>query len=219
MHIFLRAILSKSRILLVIGVAVLIIGALFVLTVYISFPQTTEWTVDYSFPGSDLDAQGEHYSVAGVYSTFYSSRDVVLIVDYTAPFNDHEWHADVCFMDSRLSNRTKEAQMQVIFTDDHNQVLDGHQLEPGGVGGLFATSYHGEIRIYLGSPLPLEELQEKECYGNWNVTFVLHHYPNLLDTSPYSIRGQFIRYFVLGVGLVAIVTGLVLTTLSLRKKT
>jgi len=200
------------------GAATLIIGALFVLTVYISFPQTTEWTVDYSFPRSNLDAQGEHYNVAGAYSTFYSARDVILIMDYNAPFNDHVLQGDLCLIDSRLSNRTKEAQIQVIFTDYHNQILDAHQLEPGRGSRLFVSSYHGEIRIYLGSPLPSEELEEKECYGNWNVTFRLHHYPNLLDTSP-DMRGKFIRYSVLGVGLIAIVTGLALTKLSLRKKT
>lgn len=210
--------MSKSRILLVIGVAVLVTGALFVLTVYISFPQTMEWTVDYSFPGSDLDAQGEHYNIAGVYSTFYFSRDVVLIVDYAAPFNDHECHGDLCLIDTRLSNRTREAQIQAIFADNNNQVLDVQQLEPGFSSQPFVFSYQGEMRIYLGSPLPPEELEEKECYGNWNVTFRLDHYPNLLDTGP-NVRGQFIRYFVLGVGLVAIVTGLALTRLSMRKKT
>ncbi len=210
--------MSKSLILLVIGIATLIVGALFVLTVYISFPQTTDWAVDYSFPGSDLDAQGKHYSVAGVYSTFYSSRDIVLTTDYTAPFYDHECHGDVCNIYSPLSNRTKEAQIQVIFTDENNQVLDTHQLEPGLGSGLFASSYHGELRIYLGSPLSSVELEEKGCYGNWSVTFTLHHYPNLIDASPYGIRGQFIRYSILGVGLIAIATGLVLTKLSQGRK-
>lgn len=205
-------------ILLVIGVGTLIVGALFVLTVYISFPQTTDLTVGYSFPGSDLDAQGKHYSVAGVYSTFYSSRDIVLTMDYTAPFFDHECHGDVCVIYDPLSNRTKEAQIQVIFTTGNNQVLDTHQLEPGLGSGLFASSYQGELRIYLGSPLSSVELEELGCYGNWSVTFTLHHYPNLIDTSPYSIRGQFTRYFVLGVGLAAIATGLALTKLSQRRK-
>jgi len=170
------------------------------------------------FSGSDLDANGEHYTVAGVYSTFYSSRDIIWTMDYAAPFYDREWHGDVGFINSALSNRTKEAQIQVIFTNKNNQVLDTHQLRPGPGAGLFASSYHGELRIYLGSPLSSEELQEKGCYGNWNVTFSQSHYPILLDTSP-SLRGQFIRYFVLGIELIAIVAGLALTKLSQRRKT
>lgn len=210
--------MSNSRILLVISVAVLIIGALFVFTVYVSFPQTTEWAVDYSFPGSDLDAQGEHYNVAGVYSMSYSDRDVILTMDYSAPFFDHERHGDVQFINDLLVNRTKEAQILLIFTTDNNQVLDTQQLDPEFRSPVFVYPHSGEIRIYLGSPLPLEQLEENECYGNWNVTFRMHHYPNLLDTGP-SVRGQFIRYFVLGAGLIAIVTGVALTKLSVRRKT
>jgi hypothetical protein len=178
-----------------------------------------EWTVDYSFPGSDLDIQGEHYSVAEAYSTFYSGRDVVLIMDYNAPYIDHTSCGGDCIsiLEPHL-NRTLEAEMQVIFVNDYNQVLEAKHLDAAHMPWPFVSSYHGEIRIYLGSPLPSEELEEKGCYGNWNVTFRLHHYPNLLDVSPY-MRGQLIRYSVLGLGLIAIVTGLALTKLSQRKKT
>lgn len=205
---------------LVLGVAILIIGALFVFTVYMSFPQTTEWTVDYSFPESDFEAQGKHYSVAEAYSMFYSSRDVVLIMDYSAPYCDHitSYGGDCISIFVPDYNRTLEAEMQVIFVNGYNQVLEVKHLDIDNMPWPFVSSYQGKIKIYLASPLPLEELAQKGCYGNWNVTFRQYHYPNLLEIYPHTHRGQFILYSVLSIGLIAIVTGVALTKLSMRKE-
>jgi hypothetical protein len=113
-----------------------------------------------------------------------------------------------------LFDRTREAKLSVIFTDESNHTLGVHYLvDVINHRVFFATPGPREIKIYLGSPLPLEVLQEKGCYGNWNVTFRSYHYPSLIGIINVP---RFGGYIVLILGSVAILTGIVVITISLR---
>lgn len=209
--------MKKSIIFLVLGIVILVVGIPFVTMGYMSVPQTREWIVNYSFPGDSLDTQHEHYNIGGVYSTVIDyHQDEIIAVDYGAPYNDHEIKGDVVIISSELFNRTKEAKLLVILTDRSNSTLGVYHLVDIIYWRVFfATPGPREIKIYLGSPLPLEVLQEKGCYGNWNVTFRSYHYPSLLDII--NVSPRFAPYLVLILGSIAILTGICMVTISLKR--
>lgn len=207
------------------GILVLLIGIPFATVGFLSIlsvPRTKEWTVTYAFPGGSLDSQSKHYNIGGVYSMSYSSRDIVYVIDYEAPFHDHTIDGDVVLVYSDLYNRTREAELLVIFTDEHDFISEMHNLNLQNVlfGRIvFASWGPPEIRIYLGSPLSLDELQEKGCYGNWSITFGLEHYPNLLDAPLFGFASRrFASYFTIIFGFIVILGGMSLIVISLRKK-
>jgi len=208
---------KKSIISLVLGILVLVIGIPFVTIGYMSVPQTREWIVNYSFPGDSLDTQHEHYNIGGVYSTVIDyHQDVIIAVDYGAPYKDHAIQGDLKQIFLDLFDRTREAKLSVIFTDESNHTLGVHYLvDVINHRVFFATPGPREIKIYLGSPLPLEVLQEKGCYGNWNVTFRSYHYPSLLDII--NVSPRFAPYLVLILRSIAILTGICVVTISLKR--
>ncbi len=203
--------MRRSTVFLALGIIILVIGALLITVRFMSIPQTRKWTVNYSFPRGSLATHEEHYSIGGAHSTFCSYRDEICVVDYDAPYDDHEIREDQVWINLDLYNRSKEAKLLVIFTDKYNYTLGVHSLvDPLPPSLAFVSPRHGEIKIYLGSPLSLEELQEKGCYGNWNLTFRLYHYPNLSDIPLHP-------HYALIFGFFLILAGISVITVSLRR--
>ncbi len=208
------------------GILILVIGIPFATVGFLSIlsvPHIKEWTANYSFPGGSLDTQDKHYNIGGVYSMSYSSRDIVRVMDYEAPFHDHTIDGDVVLVYPDLYNRTREAELLVIFADEDDLISGMHSLNLQNVlfGRIvFASWGPPEIKIYLGSPLSLDELQEKGCYGNWSITFRLEHYPNLLDAPLFGFARarRFASYFTIIFGFSVILGGMSLIAISLRKK-
>jgi hypothetical protein len=202
--------LRKNTSFLVLGILILVIGTSLATMEYMSIPQKREWTVNYSFPGNGLDTKdyegkSQHYNIGGVYSMAYSHRDELMVVDYGAPYYDHEVHNDLRLIDPDRVNRTMEAQLLLILTDIHNYTLEVASLDIYDLP-IYYLPYIGQIQIYLGSPLSLDEYY----YGNWNVTFRLYHNPNLRDIHLFP-------YDFLVFGFAMILAGISVITISLRR--
>jgi hypothetical protein len=191
--------LKKNIIFLVSGFLVLIIGVHVVVAGYLATPQDKEWTVNYSLPAGKLETGGKNYTIGGVYTMQYSRLDVIWVRKYDPIFLYRGSYDD-------------PEELYVIFTNVHNWTLETHRLFDMRGGYSFVSYYpSGELRIYLGSPLPYEELLDQGYYGDWDVTFVLRHYPSALDfTGIY--HNSFLVY-----GGIVILAGVVVTTFSLTK--
>ncbi len=211
--------MKNKIIFLVLGIVILVVGipfiTIFAIVAYLSVPQTREWTANYSFPRGSLATQHEYYNIGGVSSVECRYGEEILGIDYGAPYNDHEinWPAgDWRIYYADLYNRTKEAKLSVIFTDKYNDTLGiYHLVDTIRWRVFFVSPGPREIKIYLGSPLSLEELQEKGCYGKWNVTFKSYYYPNLRDL-PIRLKASYII-----LGSIAILAGICVVTVSLKR--
>jgi hypothetical protein len=143
--------LRKNKSFLVLGILILVVGTSVATMEYMSIPEIREWTANYSFPGTGLDikdyeGKSQHYNIGGVYSMTYSRRDELMVVDYCAPYNDHEVHNDLRLIDPDRVNRTMEAQFLLILTDVHNYTLEVASLDIYDLR-IFFLPYIGQIQI------------------------------------------------------------------------
>lgn len=192
--------MKKNSVFLVLGFLVLIVGIHVVVVGYLAISQDKEWMVNYSLPAGKLETGGKNYTIGGVYTMQYSRLDVIWVRIHSPLYlYSLEDHSPV--------------DLYVIFTNEYNSIVEVHRLKDmaDGSRSFIAHFPWKELRIYLGSPLAHEELVDQGYYGDWNVTFVLRHYPSALDfTGRY--HNSFLVY-----GAIVILTGIAVTTLSLIK--
>ena len=192
--------MKNNTVLLVSGFLVLIIGIHVVVVGYLVIPQDKEWTVNYSLPAGKLETGGKNYTIGGVYIMKYTSRDLIWVETFRP---DHLYRGSY----------DEPGDLYVIFTNEYNNTLEVYRLVSISRWASFmARFYWRELRIYLGSPLSHEELSDQGYYGDWNVTFVLRHYPSALD-----LVGLHYGYLFRDSGTIMILVGVVVTTFSLIK--
>lgn len=192
--------MKKNSVFLVSGFLVLIVGIHIVVVGYLAIPQDKEWTVNYSLPAGKLETGGKNYTIGGVYTMQYTSRDMIWVRKY-----------DPIFLYRGSYDAPEE--LYVIFTNEYNSIVEVHRLKDmaDGSRSFIAHFPWKELRIYLGSPLSHEELSDQGYYGDWDVTFVLRHYPSAQDFT-----GRQPDAFLI-LGAIVILAGIAVTTFSLTK--
>lgn len=200
--------MRKNIAFLVSGFLVLIVGIHVVVVGYLAIPQDKEWMVNYSFPGGRLENRGQpcmkNYTIGGVYSMKYSRGDIIRVTDY-----------DPAYINGYYGDRPID--LYLIFTNKYSFILEVNSLinVHESRGHSFVSDYDGEIKIYLGSLLLPDELQEKGYYRDWNVTFRLRNYPSVLDITK-GINPNWLPPISV-IGAVMILAGIAVTTFSLTK--
>jgi len=187
--------LKKNITFVIFGVLILAIGtSLSTVGLYLPSVETSHTIANFHFPNGNLTTyEGEFYNVGGVYSTYYSLRDIIRLYDYSPHLINQNIYPTDLYM--------------VFVTAEDNTTLHTVHLRDLYLSPehFFVSTYDGEINVYLASPLSLNELEKKGYYGDWEVTFTLHHYTH----------GN-LTVFILGI--VVTLVGILLMTVSLKDR-
>ena len=140
---------------------------------YVPLAETSEPVVGFHFPNGNLTTyEGEHYNVGGVYSTYYSWRDIIRVWDYSPRrINESELPIDLYMVFTTAEHNGTLHRVRLIDLLEFKHFFISAYLKH-----FFISAYDGEINVYLASPLSLSELEQKGYYGDWAVTLLLHHY-------------------------------------------